>query len=109
MEVLEISLERQQKYDKDVHYFQYYLIYIFGKENAEDFYTSAAIRGFADNSEEDENTLTSHGRQYPSEDDRFATCSLLMISIFWETVKKNCNNPIEGWRKQLLITGWNSV
>ena len=40
----------------------------------------------------------------PSEEDRFATCSLLTILIFWEATKKNCNNSLKGWMKQLLDT-----
>ena len=53
--------------------------------------------------------LTSHCRQCPLEDGRSATCGLLMISIFWEAVKKICNNSL--WRagKQLLDRAWRSA
>ena len=53
--------------------------------------------------------LTPHCRQCPSEDDRIATCSLLTISIFCDALKKNCNNSLKGWRKQLLIMAWKSA
>ena len=36
--------------------------------------------------------------QRQSEDDRFATCGLLTISIFREAVKKNCHNRLKGWK-----------
>ena len=38
--------------------------------------------------------LTPHCRQCPSEADSFATCGLLTIPIFWDAVKKNCNNSL---------------
>ena len=43
--------------------------------------------------------LTSHYRQCPLEGDRSATCGLLTMSIFWEAVKKNCNNSLKFYRK----------
>ena len=38
-----------------------------------------------------------------------ATPSSLMISICWEAVKKNYNNSLNNWRKQLLDTVWKSA
>ena len=40
----------------------------------------------------------------PSEDDRLATCGLLTTSVYWEAVKKNSNNSLKDWGKQLLDT-----
>ena len=45
--------------------------------------------------------LTPHCHQCKSEDDRSATCGMLTTSIYWEAVKKNSNNLLKDWRKQL--------
>ena len=63
---------------------------------------------FANNSEENVEEVGTHCRRCPSKDGRFATCGLLTISVFWEAVRKN-NSPLEGWKKQLLITVWKSA
>ena len=49
--------------------------------------------------------FTPHCHQCPLEDDRFATCNLLTILVFWKTVKNNCNNSLNGWRKQQQYYG----
>ena len=53
---------------------------------------------FADDAVEEAEETDTLCRQCPLEDDRFATCGLLMTSICSEAVKKNCNN----WLTQRL-------
>ena len=38
--------------------------------------------------------------------DRFATCGLLMISIFWETVQKNSNQQQLAERLEKIAAGY---
>ena len=64
---------------------------------------------FADNSEDAEEIYASLSSLCPSENDHFTICSLLLISLFWEAVKKNCNNSLKGWRKRLLDTAGKSA
>ena len=47
--------------------------------------------------------------QHPSGDDRFATCNSLTISICWLAMKKNSNNSLKDYRKQMQDTAWKSA
>ena len=64
---------------------------------------------FADDAVDEAEETDTRIRQCPSEDDRFATCGLPIISICLEAVKKKRNNSLKDCRKQRLNTAWKSA